>query len=157
MNLTKDSIWSLLRKVTIPASTGSLFQTFYNLVDTYFAGRISPEALAAIAKSWPIYFIAIAVAVGIGAGTTALISNSIGAREDRKASMYVAQSIVFAIGMPGGWEWIIIGLIVVIFFGANKIPEIFKGFGKGIREFKDASREIKKEIEKESNSDNENK
>ena len=67
MDLTKGSIWQLLRKVTIPASTGSLFQTFYNLVDTYFAGRISPEALAAIAKSWPIYFIAIAVAVGIGA------------------------------------------------------------------------------------------
>ena len=46
-------------------------------------------------------------------------------------------NVIFAIGMPGGWEWIIIGLIVVIFFGANKIPEIFKGFGKGIREFKD--------------------
>ena len=56
-------------------------------------------------------------------------------------------NIVFGLGLPGGWEWIIIGLIVVIFFGANKIPEIFKGFGKGIREFKDASREIKKEIE----------
>ena len=66
-------------------------------------------------------------------------------------------NIVFGIGMPGGWEWIIIGLIVVIFFGANKIPEIFKGFGKGIREFKDASREIKKEIEKESDSDSEKK
>ena len=52
--------------------------------------------------------------------------------------------LIFAIGMPGGWEWIIIGLIVVIFFGANKIPENFRGFGKGIREFKDASREIKK-------------
>ena len=89
MDLTKGSIWQLLRKVTIPASTGSLFQTFYNLVDTYFAGRISPEALAAIAKSWPIYFIAIAVAVGIGAGTTALISNSIGAKEDRKASIFL--------------------------------------------------------------------
>ena len=56
MDLTKGSIWDLLRKVTIPASTGSLFQTFYNLVDTYFAGRISPEALAAIAKSWPIFY-----------------------------------------------------------------------------------------------------
>ncbi|MEC7858067.1 MAG: twin-arginine translocase TatA/TatE family subunit [Bacteroidota bacterium] len=64
-------------------------------------------------------------------------------------------NVIFAIGMPGGWEWIIIGLIVVVFFGANKIPEIFKGFGKGIREFKDASREIKKEIEKESNTDTE--
>ena len=66
-------------------------------------------------------------------------------------------NVIFAIGLPGGGEWIIIGLIVVIFFGANKIPEIFKGFGKGIREFKDASREIKKEIEKESNTDTEKK
>ena len=65
--------------------------------------------------------------------------------------------LIFAIGMPGGWEWIIIGLIVVNFFGANKIPENFRGFGKGIREFKDASKEIKKEIEKESNSDSEKK
>ena len=60
---------------------------------------------------------------------------------------------ILALGMPGGWEWIIIGLIVVIFFGANKIPEIFRGFGKGIREFKEASKEIKKEIEKDSSKD----
>ena len=119
MDLTKGSIWQLLRKVTIPASTGSLFQTFYNLVDTYFAGRISPEALAAIAKSWPIYFIAIAVAVGIGAGTTALISNSIGAKEDRKASMYVAQSIVLAIVIS----------IFVTLFGLNFSDELLRIMG----------------------------
>ena len=119
MDLTKGSIWQLLRKVTIPASTGSLFQTFYNLVDTYFAGRISPEALAAIAKSWPIYFIAIAVAVGIGAGTTALISNSIGAKEDKKASMYVAQSIVFAISIS----------FFVTIFGLNFSDELLRIMG----------------------------
>ena len=45
INLTKDPIWDLLRKVTIPASVGSLFQTFYNLVDTWFAGKISAEAI----------------------------------------------------------------------------------------------------------------
>ena len=50
IKLTKDPIWELLRKVTIPASVGSLFQTFYNLVDTWFAGRISAEAIGAIAK-----------------------------------------------------------------------------------------------------------
>ena len=65
INLTKDPIWDLLRKVTIPASVGSLFQTFYNLVDTWFAGRISPEAIGAIAKSFPIYFVIIAVGVGL--------------------------------------------------------------------------------------------
>ena len=51
------------------------------------------------------------------------------------------------LGMPGGMEWIIIALFIVIFFGAKKIPEIARGFGKGIREFKDATKEIKDEIE----------
>ena len=119
MNLTKDSIWSLLKKVTIPASTGSLFMTFYNLVDTYFAGKISPEALAAIAKSWPIYFVAMAVAIGIQAGTQALISNSIGAKENKKASLYVAQSISFAV---------VIALFVTL-FGLNFSEILLKIMG----------------------------
>lgn len=52
-------------------------------------------------------------------------------------------------GLPGGWEWIVIALVVVIFFGAKKIPEIARGMGKGIREFKDATKEIKKEIDED--------
>jgi putative MATE family efflux protein len=97
IKLTKDPIWSLLRKVTIPASVGSLFQTFYNLVDTWFAGRIAAEAIGAIAKSFPIYFTIIAVGVGLGAATNALIGNSIGEKKERVASMYVAQSLIFAL------------------------------------------------------------
>lgn len=54
---------------------------------------------------------------------------------------------VLGFGMPGGWEWIIIALVVVIFFGAKKIPEIARGLGKGIREFRDATKDIKSEIE----------
>ena len=65
MNLVGDPITTLLKKIAIPASTGTLFQTLYNVVDTYFAGKISPNALAAIAKSFPLYFIIIATGVGI--------------------------------------------------------------------------------------------
>jgi sec-independent protein translocase protein TatA len=54
---------------------------------------------------------------------------------------------VFAFGMPGGWELIVIVFIVLIFFGAKKIPELARGLGKGIREFKDATKEIKDEIQ----------
>ena len=97
IKLTKDPIWTLLRKVTIPASVGSLFQTFYNLVDTWFAGRISAEAIGAIAKSFPIYFTIIAVGVGLGAATNALIGNSIGEKKIKVASMYIAQSLIFAL------------------------------------------------------------
>ncbi|MEQ8338729.1 MAG: twin-arginine translocase TatA/TatE family subunit [Cyclobacteriaceae bacterium] len=39
------------------------------------------------------------------------------------------------------------GIFIIIFFGAKKIPEIARGLGKGIREFKDAAREVKKEID----------
>ena len=97
MNLVSDPIINLLKKIAIPASTGTLFQTLYNVVDTYFAGKISPNALAAIAKSFPLYFIIIATGVGIVAASNALISNSLGAKEDRKASMYVAQSLLYSV------------------------------------------------------------
>ena len=53
---------------------------------------------------------------------------------------------ILLIGMPGPMEMVIIALVVLIFFGAKKIPEIARGMGKGIREFKDATKEVKKEI-----------
>ena len=49
--------------------------------------------------------------------------------------------------MPGWGEMLVIMLFILIFFGAKKIPEIARGMGKGIREFKDATKEIKTEIE----------
>ena len=52
-------------------------------------------------------------------------------------------------GMPGGWEWVIIALVVLLLFGAKRIPELAKGLGRGIREFKDASKGVKEEIKKE--------
>jgi len=109
LKLTKDPIWELLRKVTIPASIGSLFQTFYNLVDTWFAGKISAQAISAIAKSFPLYFLIIAVGVGVGASTNALIGNSIGEKKINKASLYVAQSVIFALFVS----------ILVAFLGIN--------------------------------------
>ncbi len=51
------------------------------------------------------------------------------------------------IGMPGGTEWILIVLAVLILFGGRKIPEFMRGIGRGIREFNDAKTNVKKEIE----------
>lgn len=63
---------------------------------------------------------------------------------------YNSMKSLLALGMPGGWEWIIIILVVLIFFGAKKIPELARGLGRGIREFKDATKEIKKDIDESS-------
>jgi len=51
---------------------------------------------------------------------------------------------MFGLGMQ---ELMLILLIILIFFGAKKLPELARGLGKGIREFKDASKEIKSEIQ----------
>ena len=97
INLVGEPIIDLLKKIAIPASTGTLFQTLYNIVDTFFAGKISANALAAIAKSFPLYFIIIATGVGIVSASNALISNSLGEKNDRTASLYVAQSLLYSI------------------------------------------------------------
>jgi sec-independent protein translocase protein TatA len=54
------------------------------------------------------------------------------------------------LGSLGAPEIFLLIVLVVILFGAKKIPELARGVGKGIREFKDASREIKDTIEEES-------
>lgn len=51
------------------------------------------------------------------------------------------------LSMPGGSEWILIVLAVLILFGGRKIPEFMRGIGKGIREFNDAKQNVKREIE----------
>jgi sec-independent protein translocase protein TatA len=53
---------------------------------------------------------------------------------------------ILLIGMPGMGEWVVIGLFVLVFFGAKKIPEFAKGLGKGIKEFKDAVKDVKQEV-----------
>lgn len=50
--------------------------------------------------------------------------------------------------MPSGIELVVIVLIVLLLFGAKKIPELARGLGQGINEFRKASSEIRKEIEK---------
>ena len=97
LSLTKDPIPGLIKKIALPASVGTLFQTMFNVVDTFFAGKISPEALSALAKSFPIYFIIIAACVGVTVGGTSLIANSIGENNKEKVLRYFAHTIIYAI------------------------------------------------------------
>ena len=50
-------------------------------------------------------------------------------------------------GVPGGWEWGIIALVVLLLFGAKRIPELARGLGQGIREFKGAVDDAKQELD----------
>jgi len=56
-------------------------------------------------------------------------------------------NVMFA-GWFGGWEIVLILAVVLILFGAKKLPELAKGLGTGIKEFKKATREVTDEVQK---------
>ena len=97
--ITSKPIIQLLKKIAIPASTGSIFQTLFNIVDTFFAGKISTDALAALAKSFPLYFIIISAGIGIVAGCNSLISNSLGQRNRFAALIYSHHTFIYSISL----------------------------------------------------------
>jgi sec-independent protein translocase protein TatA len=57
------------------------------------------------------------------------------------------EAILLFLGGVGVQEMIVIGLVILVFFGAKKIPEFMKGMGKGVKEFKDGLKETTREIE----------
>ena len=61
--------------------------------------------------------------------------------------LQAVNNTLLMISMPGGTEWILIILAVLILFGGRKIPEFMRGLGRGIREFNDAKTNVRKEIE----------
>ena len=115
MNILNDDIKKLIRKLAIPAIVGTLFQTLYNVVDTFFAGKISPEALSALSKSFPVYFIIIATSIGVTVAGTSLIGNSIGEKNKKNSIFYFTHIILFAILIS----------ILITFLGLKFSDDIF--------------------------------
>jgi len=60
---------------------------------------------------------------------------------------FTTPSFTMLLSMPGGSEWILIIVVVLLMFGGKKIPELMRGIGKGMREFNDAKDNVKSEIE----------
>ena len=115
MDLLKDNIPKLVRKLALPAMVGMLFQTLYNIVDTFYAGKISPEALSALSKSFPIYFIIVASSIGVTVAGTSLIGNSIGENNKKNILNYFTHIIYFAIIIS----------IIICFVGLSFSDKIF--------------------------------
>jgi len=99
LSLTTDSIPQLTWRIAIPASVGMFFNTMYNFADTYCAGLLSTDALAALSLSFPVFFVIIAAGSGVSQGSTALIANALGAGNRREARLVFAQSILFAVAV----------------------------------------------------------
>jgi len=96
-DLLNRPIPGLIRKLAVPTSIGYFFNTMFNVVDTYYGGRVSTEALAALSLSFPVFFLIIAVGAGISTGATALIGHALGAGDRDEASYLAAQTVSFGL------------------------------------------------------------
>ncbi len=119
MDLGNDSIPKLVRQIAIPASVGMFFNTMYNVVDTFWAGQLSPEALAALSLSLIPFIGLLAVGIGLGQGASALISNALGAEDDDQASRLMAQALSLAFVVSA----------VVVAIGLVVTPFLYRGMG----------------------------
>ena len=61
---------------------------------------------------------------------------------------------IYEAGVPGVWQAVIVLVVIVLLFGGRKIPELMKGLGKGVKEFKDASKGGDEVVNEEQNNDN---
>jgi putative MATE family efflux protein len=104
IDLTKGSLKDHFLRISIPASVGFLFNTFYNVIDSFYAGQLGTDALAGMAISFPIFFLIISISSGIGNGTTALSAIAIGKtdkpRFHRIAKNAILLAIIFGIVLP---------------------------------------------------------
>jgi putative MATE family efflux protein len=91
----------------------------YNVVDSFYAGKISTTALAALGLSFPIFLLIIAVSGGLSRGTSALVSNAIGQKDTTKKIGYIHQGISLGI---------ILALILTI-IGVGIAPILFTFLG----------------------------
>ena len=96
-NLTEGSIKKALRQIAIPASIGFLFNTLFNVVDTYFAGQLSVAALAGLTISFPIFLITIALASGIGTGSTALAAIALGKKNGQEYHQIAKNAVLLSL------------------------------------------------------------
>jgi putative MATE family efflux protein len=95
ISLTADPITQLTWRIALPASVGMFFNTMFNFVDTYCAGLLGTDALAALSLSFPVFFLLLAIGSGLSQGTTALIANALGAKNPAQARQIFAQSLGF--------------------------------------------------------------
>ena len=122
MNLTQGDIKSQLIKIAFPAGIGMMFHTFYNITDTFYAGLIGSEAIGAMAITFPVFFILLALAIGFSQGTTALISNYIGAKDIKNACEVYIQALIYSL-------FISIAIGLLIFYSSEWIFNFFGAEG----------------------------
>lgn len=97
MDMTTGSLLPHLKRLAIPASIGFLFNTLYNIVDSFWAGQLSTDSLAALALNFPLYMLIMSLGVGFSAASGSLIANAIGSDNIKKSRKFLSQSLTLSV------------------------------------------------------------
>ncbi|EMA39529.1 MATE family efflux transporter [Halococcus hamelinensis] len=96
-DLTSGGIGRPLFYLALPIVITNLFQTAYNLADTFWLGQHSTNALAAISFAFPMVFLVISLAIGLSVAGSVLVAQYVGAGKERRAEYAASQTIAFSI------------------------------------------------------------
>ena len=97
--MTTGAITPKLFALSWPLVVGNLLQTFYNLADMFWVGRVGAKAVAAVSLMFPTAWLFVSIAMGLTAAAVALVSQYVGAGDDRRADNVVAQTTILAVGV----------------------------------------------------------
>ena len=98
-DLTQGEVWKVILRFALPLLVGNLLQQCYNLTDSVIVGQcLGKEALAAVSASFFIYFFVISWVIGIGSGTSVVISQFFGAKDYVKVQRAFSSFFIFMLG-----------------------------------------------------------
>lgn len=93
-NLTEGSAISALIRLAVPIVFANLLQTAYQLIDTFWVGRLGPSAVAAVSLSFPVIFFLISLGLGFAVAGTILVSQYTGRGEPDRVNQVAAQALL---------------------------------------------------------------
>ncbi|MDD5724150.1 MAG: MATE family efflux transporter [Syntrophales bacterium] len=93
LDLGKDPIGPLLLKMSLPSVVAMLVMALYNVVDTFWIGKISPEAIAALTICFPIQILFGAIGIGTGVGAGSFAARMFGAKNTLRANRTAGQAL----------------------------------------------------------------
>jgi len=97
MDLTQGVIKGHIIKLAVPTVVGYFFHTMFNVTDTFFAGMISTQALAALSLSASIFFMILAIGIGMSEAVTSLVGNALGEKDEQKARHITLNALLFSL------------------------------------------------------------
>lgn len=110
-DLTQGKVWKVILRFAFPLLIGNLLQQCYNVTDSVIVGQyLGKEALAAVSASFFIYYFVISWVIGIGSGTSVVISQFFGAKDYEKVQRAFSSFFIFMLG--AGLLLSIVGMIM---------------------------------------------